>query len=113
MARGDAAGAIRAVLHRERRLLRSGDLDGLDGLLDEKERCLARAAEIRDPETLRGLRSLAERNQALLKAAAEGLRAAGIRLAQLREGIGSLSTYSEDGDRTGPAPRSSTLERRA
>ena len=113
MARGDPADALRKVLLRERRILRSGKIGDLGDLMEEKTRCLARAAEIRDPETLRSLQRLAERNQALLAAAAGGLRAAASRLAQLREGLGSLSTYAEDGDRKGPPAPSSRLERRA
>ena len=113
MARDDAEAAIRKVLLRERRLLRAGDLGGLHGLLDEKSRCLSRAAEIRDRETLRGLRALADRNQALLHAAAQGLRAATSRLAELRQGLGALSTYGADGGRKGLPKPESKLEHRA
>ena len=113
MPRDEPAAAIRRVLLRERSLLRSGELDELPDLLTEKARCLAGAPEIGDPEELKQLQSLAERNQALLTAAAEGLRSATSRMAQLREGIGSLSTYGKDGGRTGPPRPSSKLERRA
>lgn len=113
MGQSEAATAIRELLLRERRLLQTGEIDGLTALLDEKARCLTRAAEIRDPATLAHLRALADRNQALLTAAAAGLRSATMRLAQLRDGLGALSTYDEDGDRKGPPPAAPTLERRA
>ena len=72
MAQSEASHAIRDVLRRERTLLQAGKTDELTSLLEEKARCLARAPEIRDPEVLRKLQSMAERNQMLLAAAAEG-----------------------------------------
>ena len=113
MARSDTARAIEALLDREREALITGRLDGLEALHRDKTRLLARAGEIGDTAAARRVRDKAERNQALLAAAADGLRSARTRVANIRSGLSDLSTYSADGARAPIGPGPAKLERRS
>ncbi len=111
----DAAGTLADILEREHRALMQGRFDLLQGLLPEKERALGALGQVRDRATLARLRSSFERNQALLQAAAQGIRTAREVIARTRRAPQgeALVTYDRNGRRTDmtvPGPRT---ERRA
>jgi len=93
-----AADALEDHLDHERRLILSGQIDGLLRASAEKERLLARLPASGDTrETLERLRRKAERNQQLLHAAARGLKSAVRRVEAMKAPAASLRTYAADG----------------
>lgn len=106
---------VEALLAEERRLLLDGQLEGLAPLQERKETLAARLAPLRPqlpPEQVARLHGQALRNQALLTAAAQGVRGIANRLAVIRQIAAGDGTYSPDGTRRrlGQLPRH---ERRA
>ena len=92
---------LEACLMRERAALLAGDFAALARLEDEKSALVAAAGALDD----RRIRDLADRNNVLLRAAGEGLKAAQARLADLRDAKHGFSTYGADGSRRdAPAP---------
>lgn len=89
---------LERLLDRERDSLLAGRLGALAGIGQEKERLFARLAQgpgsARDLERLR---TRAERNQALLAAAARGIRAAQDKLGAAPAAAGSMRTYGRNG----------------
>ncbi|MFP4327168.1 MAG: flagellar biosynthesis protein FlgN [Paracoccaceae bacterium] len=107
---------LEALIDEERIALLNGDLDGLNRLLDRKERLIAAvaAADLPDPGPIRRIKAKLARNQALLESAMAGIRSVHDRLRLLREARESLRTY----DRSGQEQRYETtperqVERRA
>ena len=104
------------LLEDERMVLLEGDLGALPAFIAAKERLLAEIEA--DPKSvdaalLTRLRTAATVNQALLDAAAKGVRAARERLELARSGGPALSTYDATGKpatRSVPHPK---VERRA
>ena len=93
-----AADALEDLLDHERRLILSGQIDGLLRASGEKDRLLARlpgAGE--NAEVLNRLRRKADRNQKLLAAAAQGLKSAARRIEAMKTSTTSLRTYGRDG----------------
>ncbi|MGI1662043.1 flagellar biosynthesis protein FlgN [Palleronia sp. KMU-117] len=114
MARPDPIGALEDLLERERRLILSGRLADLGRHAEAKARIVdALSREVRDPRHLDRLRAAASRNQGLLDAAAEGIREVRDRLTDMRRSVGSLATYSSDGERHVVSTTPGQLERRA
>jgi len=102
-----------ALLAEERAALLSGDLGALSVLSGRKEAL----AEILESEVLgqtqaRDVAAAARQNQALLKAAIEGLQAARTRLETARAGGPPLSTYGADGRAQTHSTAKPGLERR-
>ncbi len=105
---------IESILHAERTALLAGSFEALEKIAPMK------AAII--PHLLRGgldkkhlsrLRHVAARNEALLAASAEGIRAAVRRVSDIRDALEPLNTYSPDGARQGLTQKSGKVERRA
>jgi len=93
-----AADALEDHLDHERRLILSGQIDGLLRASAEKERLLGRLPGAGDnAEVFTRLRKKAERNQQLLAAAARGLKSAARRIEGLNTSATSLRTYGRDG----------------
>ncbi len=88
-------GRLEACLLRERAALLEGDFAALARLEGEKSALVAEAGAIED----RRIRDLANRNNVLLRAAGEGLKAAHARLGDLRDAKNGFSTYGSDGAR--------------
>lgn len=112
--------ALAALLEAERALLLAGDLAGLDALAPGKAAALARleaapldaAAPGAAPEAARALAAALARNQALLRAAIDGVREAARRRAALEEARTRLPGYDARGARPA-AVAPSRVERRA
>lgn len=101
----DVLAALGAYLERERAALVAGDFEALERLEPEKAALLADAAGPWPEPIVAATR----RNQALLAAAAEGIRAGVVRLAELRQISKGYVTYSADGRRApGAAVRAVT-----
>lgn len=93
-----AADALEDLLDHERRLVLSGQIDGLLRISQEKERLLKRLPSAGDPEdVVDRLREKAARNQELLKAAALGIKSAAERVDSFRKPPQKLTTYGRDG----------------
>ncbi len=93
-----AADALEDHLDHERKLILSGQIDGLLKVSGEKERLLARLPRAGDSaEVLDRLRKKAERNQQLLTAAARGIKSAAHRVNTLAKPAAELRTYGRDG----------------
>ena len=93
-----AADALEDHLDHERKMILSGQIDGLLRASSEKERLLARLPSAGESDAvIQRLRRKAERNQELLLAAARGIKAAARRVDQLRTTQASLRTYGRDG----------------
>ena len=93
---------ILSLLEQERRLLLSGQLDGLEALTRAMEGELAglEAAASDSPEDsgmLDELRARASRNLALAEGSRRGLKTAARLVRQVHEGPPDLKTYSRDG----------------
>jgi len=92
------AAALEALLTRERDSLLAGQLAALADFGPLKERLLARLAEGGgSAQEIERLRLCAERNQALLAAAARGVRAVRDRLGAARSAPVATRTYASDG----------------
>lgn len=103
-----------ALLEEERRLILSGDYRGLEPLTEQKAALLAvidTVAESAERRDLARLARAARRNQTLLVAASEGLRAAMRRLAELQNLHSGRGTYGAGGQRNG-AVEGVRIERR-
>jgi len=93
-----AADALEDHLDHERKMILSGQIDGLLRAGREKERLLTRLSGAGESEdVIRRIRRKAERNQELLMAAARGIKSAARRIDQLRTPAASLKTYGRDG----------------
>ncbi|EYD73887.1 hypothetical protein Rumeso_04484 [Rubellimicrobium mesophilum DSM 19309] len=99
------------LLEEERALILSGGWAGLRALAPRKERCL-RSLEA-DPERLGPLAAGLARNQALLRAALDGLRDATRRRAALASARRGLVTYTASGTRAELPTAPPRFERKA
>ncbi|MCA8878671.1 MAG: flagellar biosynthesis protein FlgN [Rhodobacteraceae bacterium] len=96
---------LEAVLDLERRHLLAGELAELELLADRKADLINRISRQRSGKGVDAserLRKAAERNQALLLAAAEGLRTVMRRVAELQNLHHGRGTYDEGGVRATP-----------
>ncbi|MEM9343178.1 MAG: hypothetical protein AAGA87_09045 [Pseudomonadota bacterium] len=95
-----AATRLDAVLEAERQALRSGQIDALASMADEKATLLdALTRKPCPPEVLTQLRQGMERNAKLAAAAAHGIRDAMTRLQDIKQAAGPISGYCDDGTR--------------
>lgn len=104
------------LLDRERRLLLDGDLQALSDLHAEKSMLINRlnGLDEADRPNLLSLRDKVDRNQDLLNAAMEGIRAVSQRLAEVRRIRTNLETYDSDGKKRAVKTRPDrSLEKRA
>jgi len=109
----DALDRLEDLLDRERQAVLNGDFDRLHRLVAEKEHLLetAKRGSV-DPDRIASLGIKARRNQQLLDAAGDGIRAVSDLLNNLKKGAG-LSTYDSAGQRKEHAGTRATVERRA
>lgn len=102
------------VLERERALLLSGDILGLQQLIPHKEYLLKNVVtQTLHPDAIERLKSLAARNQALLESCARGVQTAKARLQELQSVKQELRTYTEQGKNQMLSRGTSSFERRA
>lgn len=110
----DAIDRLVDLLDRERRLILSGQLNGLRRLLVEKDRLIATVSQLDSgSDRLQIVRDKSARNQQLLHAAAAGLRSAKEYLDHQGQAGGSLATYDRSGCRTEQRVTQSSFIRRA
>lgn len=109
-----AADALEDLLEAEHNAILRSDFEALARMLPTKEKLLAQTAqEAEKGDSLTRLRTLSDRNNALLAAAAKGVNAAVNRLRKLRQGPDPLQTYGPAGQRQSIASASLTMERKA
>ncbi len=111
--RRDQLDALEDVLDQERQAILAGRFDILARLMAEKARLVDNAQVSVRPDRLIRVRDKAKRNQALLQAASQGVRAVSNRLARQETRSKSLRTYDRNGRRLGGEPATSGLEKRA
>lgn len=87
---------LNALLEEERKCLLAGDLIGAHDLIAEKEALITAPLSRED---LAAIRERLQRNGRLLQAAAEGIRRAQERIAELRAGTTASHVYGRDGAR--------------
>src|SRR5690606_16499100 len=87
--KADPIAALEDVLRMERNALLNGDLDQIPMIVERKQQVFE-TLEGADRARLAGLMQLAEDNQQLVSAALKGIRAAQLRLSQIRNAASSL-----------------------
>lgn len=101
------------LLDREHQAVLNGDFDRLHRFVAEKERLLATASRgAVDPDRMARLGIKARRNQQLLDAAGDGIRAVSDLLKNLKKNA-CLSTYDSLGQRKEHTATKTSVERRA
>lgn len=101
------------LLDRERAMLRTGALQELSRLADQKARLMAGLSAAAGQSSLTRLREKAARNARMLDAAARGIRSVTDRIAALRAGPQTFTTYAANGARATVGSKSGNVERRA
>jgi hypothetical protein len=94
------ADALEKLLEKERTAILAGALKDMGKIANEKERLL-NTHELTAPNqnVLDQLHKKADRNQQLLAAAIQGVRAVTTRLGALRKGQSALNTYNKNGQK--------------
>lgn len=110
--KADPIAALEDVLRMERNALLNGDLDQIPMIVERKQQVFE-TLEGADRARLAGLMQLAEDNQQLVSAALKGIRAAQLRLSQIRNAASSLESYDKNGQARTIGAETSSLERRA
>lgn len=105
--------ALEDLMDKERRAILDGDFDELRRMMAEKERLISAAKIAPPPQSVARLKAKAERNQNMLRAAAQGIRAVSDHLAKAGQATKPLLTYSRSGQRQAHLARNSSMERRA
>ncbi len=108
-----ARSSLEDLLERERSLILAGRLSDLARLAPLKESLIETISALRDPKALGRLKAAARRNEALLAAAATGVRSALNRVREIRGQAGTLQTDGADGSRARVSTVRGSLERRA
>ena len=109
-------GRVLRLLDLERKLILSGPLSGLAGIVERREAALA---EILESETalpegfMVALKARAERNGRLLLASLAGVRAGATEIARIAAAGDRLQTYAPDGARVDVTPPPVTRDQRA
>ncbi len=109
----DTLGALEDLLDKERTDILAGNFSGLKRIILEKERLIRAAQSVGTGENLVQLKRKADRNQAMLMAAAQGVRAVQDRISQRLSATPSLQTYDRSGQVTVHGAGTTNLERRA
>jgi len=108
----DSLDALEDLLDRERRVLLAGNYETLGRLLPEKERLLKIVVVSQPLASLARLKGKADRNQAMLLAAAKGIRYVTSSLAKLENRKSDLQTYDRTGSRKAASHDPNNLGRR-
>lgn len=98
----DLYSRLRGLLEREQHALRTGAIEDLGDMLEEKqELALALQQSQQGPQRVEvlTLRAMAETNAAMLEAAKRGIKAASERTAERFRVAGHLDTYDASGQR--------------
>lgn len=112
--REDSVKQMTRVLEEERDALITGALERLEALAGRKERALEQLrSKSPEEQEMTALHEMAQSNQRLLDAAAEGLRAGFQRIAQLQESLRGWRAYDSQGQRSAIGASSGSLERKA
>ena len=104
------------LLDRERDMILKGDIGNLQRLLLRKQDLLTDLAASPPPNArdLTRIKGKADHNQLLLGSVAKGIRSVSERVAAMRSGQSTLSTYTSSGHRANVTTgNSSHIERRA
>ncbi len=109
----DAMHRLASVLESERRALLGGRFDLLQRLMIEKERSILAFRQVADAGMLVKLHDQLERNQKLLHAAAQGIRAAKESVSRVGREKTSLVTYDKSGVRGNVMPGQPSHQSRA
>jgi hypothetical protein len=105
---------LTALLERERNMLLEGSLAELEGIAKQKEDLLSGTALTSGGTAdLAKIRQLSERNDRLLLASLEGIKAARSRLSDIRRAANQLETYTDAGKVRDLARPRRQVERRA
>lgn len=113
MARDKVVKQLETLLARERMHLMRGDFGRLATLAARKETLVAAIKDApQDRISLEHLKDLMCRNEGLIRAAQNGLRAVQSRLSEVQQGA-PMETYGADGAKAGFARPLRTLQRRA
>ena len=105
--------ALEDLLDKERVAILGGDFDVLRRMMSEKERLISAAQRTTPTESAARLKQKAERNQNMLRAATQGIRAVTEHLAKAGQPSKRLQTYSRSGQSQAHPARTSSMERRA
>lgn len=100
------------VLRLERDVIRNGEFAALPDLVTRKDAQM-RALQGTPARRLTVVREMALENQRLLDAALKGVRSVQARLAAIRQGTKSYTSYDRDGRATTISPGGGSVERRA
>lgn len=111
----DVTKRLTALIEAEREALLAGDLQRVEGLLDEKSALAQELSTLATPpETLAPLRRALQRNQDLFDRALEGIRNVVSRVSDMQKARKSLETYDAQGQRASvPSGTKRRLEKRA
>ena len=101
------------LLDRERTMLRSGAVQELSRLADQKVRLMKGLSAAAEQSSLTRLREKAARNARMLDAAGKGIRSVANRISALRAGPQTFTTYAANGARATVGSKSGKVERRA
>lgn len=106
--------ALLKLLDEERAALLRGDYADLDRLAPSKQKLLARIGESAlSEQNMQRVAHAVRRNQSLLAAAIDGMRAAKGRIDGMRQQRSSFSTYDKSGHRQLIDTKRSVVERKA
>lgn len=106
--------ALLRLLDEERTALLRGDYVDLDRIAPAKQKLLAKLPEqTMSDKSMARVAHAVRRNQSLLAAAIDGMRAAKGRMQGLRQQRSSFSTYDQSGKRLMVAAQPSVIERKA
>ena len=111
----DVTDRLSSLIEAEREALLAGDLQRVEGLLDEKTALAEELSALSPPpDELKPLRRALQRNQELFDRALEGIRNVVNRLGDMQQVRKSLETYDSQGKRASvPGREQRRLEKRA
>ncbi|MFK7877852.1 MAG: flagellar export chaperone FlgN [Paracoccaceae bacterium] len=104
------------LLDAERDALVQGDVEILNGIVQEKTELIDKLSEIelQASENLQPVNDKVRRNQAMLEQALQGIRSVAKRLSELRETRSSFDTYNQMGQKSSiESENKQTVEKRA
>lgn len=105
---------LEAILRKERRALRTGDLGSLPKLANEKDSLISLVASgASDMARLVRLKTMADANKVLIVAALDGVRAARVRMDSIRRAAAGFDSYDSVGACRHVSLPSAGIERRA
>ena len=107
----NALGALEDLLDKERSDILAGHFNGLQQVISEKAKLIQKVGQADHGQEIMRVREKAARNQAMLMAAAQGVRAVSDRLAKGILVQSTLKTYDKSGHHVNAVFGSQNLER--